>query len=749
MSRDYGRFNLEGFKWGKAWIPKTYLDDANITPVFWDPDLSDLPDSYWQTGIGGGIDLKYKGFIEEINGDERRWRPQVNHGYYYFGEQYHYMFSDGGTSDYFRLPDTDFVNASNWMKFSHVPKIGVPIIARQYERVSSNILKVYREFKKVNYFRGRYDSEGVELSTWDEDTESVIWANVDTDEPEMMVIYHIDPTIAGFSEVPATGIITVSGVTNNNYIFDVGGDPIGPGHTWSMLYNVGISDGTEFQTFNLPYAPVDSGTAWVYVYDSGIMPVPSNAFAFSIEEGWNAVGAGENKCIIDRDMGTVHFGDGVGSGVIPSGNYEVGVRYVCNIGVEYEKEKTTDLTTGWETALEQLKKASNRNFLTLAEGISDPDSITLTADLPTMSPTYGPLKVGNNFANLIAEVLDSNNTPIENQDIEFYFTSTIEVGAGLGSRSSISSSASSNSDGNAYTRMLGPPTIYDLGEYVDLDNALPVPGNILHLKNIEPTYTSLNEIFTYTVEADDEVLGIYQVDALGNYDRDANLDPFFAGRGNFQVDSGIYVDSGVDNRLGAGAYITDAEGNVELWERVRRSLWEGLEDVAEFTANEQSGRKRIVSAWSGDAINPHTGALGAFIPLTPSGINDMTATDSGIDLSYPANLPEINSGVVPSGIHGFFVVGPALVSVQAKTYNRRRNNWVYSNEIDVYIGVGEEGKGTYYFDTVNTLPSGVLGSGIEAAADSGIIPFGWRLPSTNPVFTVAGSLDRMTFIDIN
>lgn len=698
MAKKFGNYSWAGFKWGRGWIPRKFKDDENHGPVYWDPALSSLSDGSWQTGVGGKDDLYYWGPIERIVNGEAGWYPQVEHGWYYWGSKGHYFFSDGGTIEHFSTAMTDNLHLSNQIRFSHLPKPGIPILCRQYYRESqASPLKVYREIEKVAYFVGNYFNQE-ELQTWDEDLQEIYWGNVNRTNPELMVIYNIDVT--------NSGVVTVSGLTNNDYIFDVGGDPVASG-TWSALYYLGTTEGEENETYMLPYAPVESGTCHVFVYHSGLMPPTTSGTEYAVEMEWSAVPSGEMKCLVDHDLGVLYFGDGVTRGTIPTAGLSVGIYYRCPPMLEYEKVGTTDLITAIETEFQQLKKASPRNFLLLSEGLQDIDTLNLSADLPTMSPTYGPLVVGNAYATLRAEALDATAVPIENEEVTFYFNS-VRSGANLGT-SGASSSALTNSDGIAYTRLRSPSTVYELGEYISASGL--VAQNKLFLTDIVPP-SGVTEIFTYAVFANDDALGV--------------TNPIE------RIETWI-TDAGAET----------PQGDQVTWERTRRAE-ANLAEPVPFDYSANTGRKKIIATYSSGIINPHTGQYGAWTPLQPSLVE---YTSSGVYLTYPENLPEGNP--VNSGLYGYFIVSPALVTLQAKAYNHRRNTWVYSNEIDVYLDISTEGKGTWYLDTVNAIPSGVVPGLPSHAVPSGIIPFGWRLPSVSPVFTAAAAISQVTFLTIN
>jgi len=697
LSKKIGRFSRSGFRWNSGYISRVYENDINRGPVFWDPNLSVFVPSMFDTGIGGGKDLRYEGVVEEFFNDEAYWRPQVQHGWYYFGQIGSYMYSDGGTIELFPSSGIDVANSGMVLTLAHLPKTGIPMIARQYYRVNTEdygVEEIYNEFAKVAYFSGRYVG-GVELDTWDDVAKTITWSNVDHTIPEMMVYYDMDPLSSGETTVTAT--------LNNDYTFPVGAIPSG---VWEDLFFIGVAKGEAWEAWNLPYFPVMPSSPHVFLYDAGTI-YPSGEWSV-ITSITDFVNSGE-QVLVDHDMGVLYFGDGVHSGLVPTPGKSIGVYYTCTPGVEYEVDSTPDLTTAWDTAIELFKKGDHRNFLILSRGISDPDTITLEADLPTMSPTYGPLAVGNQYSLLTATVLDTTETPLENQAVTFFFNGD-RGGTSLGNLAADTVTGTTNAKGKAYARLQSPDTVYDLGEFIDLEDMGAT--NQLLLRSVSPADSGVDNVFVYGIYSDDEVLG-------QPLPSDEALDAFFTRADVDDVPYGNIVQQ-------------------RAWEELRRAGWEGLGMPVQYTGF-PGGRKKLVAQWSTSALNPHTGQLGCWTALRP---DSMTTVDSGIMLSFGTSLP-----VTDSGIEGFFVVAPALATLQAKTYNQRRNYWIYSNEIDVFVDVSEEGKGTWYLDAANALPSGVIPGSLAAA--SGEIPFGWRLTSLSPMFTAASALDNLTFLDIN
>lgn len=720
---------ITGFKFDEAfWRADTEENNAFIQPTLWDPNALGM--ATFQIGIGDNEDLLIEDVIIEYRGsdgeDELFWCPRIFHGFYYGREDEWFFYSDDGLTDY---PSQDqiwvsnintTISGGNYVDLEFNPKPGIPILARDFTwNKELGFYQVARSAHKVLEFTPLFTTSG-ELTTQIGD--EILWDNVSLGDLEFVLMYNSSPPQVVFNQqvvIPVgKELTTLSGFSTAEI---------------EAIELVGTTLAQDFQEHHLKFAPVDRTLPVQVVVDNGIV-----ATEYSVVTEFTI--SGINEVMVDYDLGILRFGSSDQGGRPPL-DYNIRAYYHRTLALEYEPEYSRDYFTNANSNINPITRFNADGFVLIREAIDDPYTLSLSAELSTINNNYfGPLYLGNAFSRIFAEVRDAHNNPVEGQEVFFELLTPYVGSFGLDT----SSSAITNSNGIAKTLYNPPRTIADVGGVTNVINT--ISGNSqLFIENYTPS-TNEDTLFLFQIHATDNILGIPKADLLEYYEN------YIAEQGS--LPSGLQTQGpqvGINiGSLGDYDWITGAYEDFIKWEILHRAYHNLLTPVTYETDDLITGKKTVVATLDSNAINPHTGTTPAIVPVQPT---DYTIVSSGVYVDFDVSLPAISSLY-----KAYMIVGPTKASIRAYTVNPRTNQIIYSNTIDVLIDIPDSGKGLFYIDTINSLPSGVLGNALfhdqfdlelESVniTTSGLLPIGWRIRSTG--ITLASALDSITFLDLN
>lgn len=709
---------IEGFKFDESfWRSAAEENDITVVTNLWDPSLGDVP---LQSGIGDGEDLELEEVTIERFNNKAVWRPVLNHGFYYDEEEERYLFSDDALTVYpakgvvvvNNLDAT--ISGGNYLDLQFTPKPGVPILARTFKWDSENfIFNVHEQANKK-----------VEFTPTEEDLLTFVggevqWDNVSTAKKEFLLDYSQEPPRVIFNQEVSTLVGRYSIADTQDEL--------------EAMELVGILNGEDFQELNLMFSPVDRTQA-VQVLVSGISGITTYTVVSGLSMG------GSSEVVVDYDLGILKFGS-ADEGGLPEEDAVVYCAYYKTMAVEYEPAKSRDTVVHVPGDLNPIRHYKADGFVFVGQHPEEVESLILSAELPEISTNYfGPLYTGNDFANIIATVLDRHGNPVEGIEVFFEKVSgDNDVNFG----SDETTTAISNGDGEAVTLLNGPRTISSLGGYTDVLN-VGVSGTQLYVDDYFPP-TSNDDLYLYQVQVTDNILGIPKANLLEFYEDyidELEIDP--------SITAGPLVTWSLGD-LGDYSWISGAYEDLIKWEILHREAHHQVTPITYEVGDLSTGKRNIVAVLDSAAVNPHTGTTPAFVPLQPI---FYTITESGTYVDFDQTLPAITS----SGVKSYQVIGPEKVTLRAYTFNPLNNRRIESNTIDVLIDIADSGKGLYTIDAINSVPSGLLGNAyfydqknvdLEDVniSSTGLLPVGWRIRS--PGVTIASALDSVTFIDIN
>jgi len=735
-----------GWKWDeRVWFGETTDNWAAFVPANWDPTTSGITTSYFQSGIGSNRDLELIDVeLVPSSGLQTRslyniWAPEIQHGYYYDFEDEGYLYSDDSevayptysgittASENYNLTISGF----NQVDLDSIPQVGVPVRAEQYEW-NPNLGKydLFDRYRKKILFTGQRDDDLVRQDTYNTVTGVTYWSLIDQDEKEFQVIY--------------------SGVSDGGPVVALFNQQAGSEVGSPALEQLGISDGSAGQQFHLKYSPVDNSQG-VLIYSSTTIP---DSVSYSGISSWESIpfssGLAVDQVKVDYDLGILEFGDPDLSdqNTPAAGNYIL-ANYWKTFRIEYEPQASSNTIIATEANINPIYRRSGQGFVYLSTELEDPSTIELTAQLPEIqTDVYGPLAIGNAYAPIIATVKDRRGDVLEDQEVTFYITSVPAPGS-FGTLASTSSSVT-DEFGEARSYYHPPRGVNEIGENItaaghSIDNTPIYTGvtqtTTFHTENIL-VEGDVDDIFLYQVQVDDALQGFMET----TLDQDSSTVQTTEYYRQFFTNESIYGSTGMDIG-GSGAITTGAKD----WEYNHREV-RNLPLPSIFQTDMGMGRKVIVSAYDGQALNPHTFASGCYIPMQPI---DVIAAGGGeydviFDTStYEIPVPSGTLGPVPSGIlHSYFLVSPTTVTLQASVYNERRNQDILSNTIDVKLSIPNYLSGLWVLDQINQVHIDEVSATLSGIiANDQKVPLGWRLRSDN--LALAAALDGVTFLDIN
>lgn len=683
---------INGWKWDETVWKDDYTANRDCAPALHDVVINGVEEDRFQSGIGNGLDLQVIEIVEDAinSGIVNEWVPTIRDGHFYFNQEGRWLYSDQSERAYVTNADHDAVNNSNRTTLRITPQDGSPITAAWYSfNSASGEYEIEQQINQVVNFTGSLVGDARLTTTTDYD--EIIWANVDRSQFEFLVKV-VD---SGLTEYTESSIVN-SGLTytiiyNNDYRI-----------TRTSEY-LGDFDGRDNAIYNTNFSPfvqdadvIISGlTPWTPVYET---PVASG------------------EVLVDRDLGRVIFG--ADSTTKPGVGEKLYITYTHAPEVEYEPFYTTATTVAEKAIVNPILRHNPTGFVVIRAGEQYPVTITLTCDLPFDTEYYGPLYTGGDRATLMATVLDRNQLPIEDQEVTFEILESVYAGS-LGTDEREVTTVT-DEEGVAEATYTSPTSVEEMGA---VSSGLSLDQYTLTFTDLPVLSGSQDRTYLYKVYTDDPVMGIWAQDV------DKEYTDFFWQQGIWGTTG--QTSSGVEfNHSGTDGVSGDFNTSID-WEIFHRTLNQLLL-VAEYSEAARNGRKVIVSEWSDTTQNPHTGALGAYTPVQP-------VTVSGQQAIFDEHLD-----IVPNGdLAGYFLAGPTLVTLRAKTYNALTASYIYSNEIQILSEISPYMSGLWKIETANGLLEELPG----VIFTTGNIPLGFRIRSDS--VTLASALDGVTFLNIN
>lgn len=658
---------IEGWKWDqRIWPTKNELEAAAYAPSLWDPEVSGVDNSLYESGVGDNNDLLLLD-IEEINlNGINHWAPKVNHGYFYIGKDEWYLYSDEYRTEYF---EENTVSGSHQvLDLSSELKPTIPIQVRQYQydRTESKFQVKIDAKKKIEF-----TTSGT--------------------EPEFKVV--------GTTESPRlelNGIWTKQvGVPVTVFPDDI-----------SSLDLLGISSANLNEEFQAEYFPIDrSQPVELWIWSDPVSGVQQ----WDLISGLQSFTGDNQEAYIDYDTGTIQFGNydstnPTGAGRVPPLGKKIGLFYTAGLAAHYEPKYSHD----WSLALNSqantnpVYSAISTGFVQINTEIIEPGEITLEANLPKINPYL--IDLGNNVGELTATVKSKTGTPIEGQEV---FFEILEPIIGTFGTSAEEISAISRTNGIAKTLFNSPRTTLEAGQATtEVTNT--VSGTIIYVNGITDP-GDVQRIFTYKIHKSDEVLGLpasglslyYQ-----NYLTEESIVSGIQGTENFETNFRNL------NSLPTPTVYDPTESSVG-----KKSILLTI----------KAADKNVVDPNTG-SFDSDNMPLNVYSPLYPSEIIDETTGDiPRIKLVFDNNileLPDVND------TKGYFVIGDSQTRIRAYTINQRTNAKLYSNVIEMKILIPDSVAGSYIIDDLEALPSAIINNLLKKPRDISLLSDGVINPTS-------------------
>lgn len=652
-------------------------------------------ETYFKCGVGNEkIDLIVDS-VEEASLDHRRlWLPQVRHGSYFRYNDDYFYYGDNSVIQY--VDPANDQEDRNVVELAREPMPSKPIMAASFRRKMPSRAIVYtKRVSQVPSFTGQYIN-GHEIQTYIPATQTILWDYIDATKKEFVVDRrYADKIYLRF---------------NRDYIEHVGVTPEKL-TDFGACDVLGQSDLSEFQLFYLQQFPVLPETFKLYIVDD----VNNTWEEWTRVESYHelllaaaeiVVGPypyGQKLYYLDRDLGRVIFGNAI-TGIPPSGTWIV-AEYDVTLRIEYEEDKYSTDVVAWKADTNPISQAINQGFVLITHEPIEAAKITLEinkepiAGVAGVDNLYGPVYIGNDWAQLMATVTNINDVPVPNTEVNFYMSPSVGF---IGGDATGPAFGVTSNGGQAFTFYQPPLDAEAIGYYATNPDA--ITSNVwLQLDTPDTALELLDDIYLYQVLKDDPLLGMhedYVEDSLPTPPRWADPDT-----------APVMYEQWRENNI--------VDLGLERWS-------------VNTTSGRPNGRKVVVYKYDASATNPITGDSGAFAPVRPTEI-----TNNGSKLRFPAGSLLPFDPVDPAqtepynhDIGAYWVVGAFYITFWATCWSPYYNKVIKSNEIKIKI----------------ILPRYLLGEHVNDQMNK--LPLGWKIQESEALNHAAG-LDGATFLTIN
>jgi len=641
---------IEGWKWDeKFWpIQQDIEKSTGYVPTLWDPDLSSIDPTWYQSGVGDEDDLLMTGLTQvEKNDDSHIWAPIIHHGYFYIGDEEWYLFSD----DYI----TQYPSTTNTLS-------GLPILDLQYDYKTSIPIMALRY--RFDFEKGRY--------IVDESIRKMVEFDEDIHENQFI--------IGSYDDLPR---LTFS----SSGIFQNIGEPMLSEDDYYKVEVVGRSTEDELQEFYLTYSPVDRNATvrvWTWGQDESFEEwtvIPSSG-VFS---------TGDIKEVkIDYDRGTLIFGTYTpdnpdGDGHVPLEGTNIGIMYTTTVAVLYEPYYAGD-----DIVMDEDNGNVNPAYTGITQGFTqttsysqDADSIILGSTLPRVNPYI--INMGNNVGLIYAEVRSMSGAVVAGQEVNFKILEPV-VGTFGGGQTE--TRAVTNTFGEARVYYSAPTIAGELGlvtntiEYDGDDTLVTVSG-----MSDPGTNTSITIMKVHT---HDDVLGIpaaeltqYYLDYLEENDIIEDPTPNIPASAEFEI------------------FWRSAKELEKYHTYTPSDLKTGKKTVILIEKNDNT----VLDPHTGE-LDVYGAGNVVLSPLYPTEVTSIGTIDEPIvQIRYSdIHLPLPGSDDTKS----YFIVSDAICTLQAYVVNKSTGRQIASNTIQVKTVIPSSVNGSFFASTLNDLPTGLL-----------------------------------------
>jgi hypothetical protein len=636
---------IEGWKWNeRTWPTEGEFRATAYAPSIWDPSTSGIDEDYWQSGYGDNEDLALINIEEVITADGDIWAPKVHHGYFYTRDKEWYLYSDAYLTEHFSVSGVESGKQVLTLNQSYKPTIPIHVRSYKFNRETARH-EVYRDFKKKIEFSDEPDGPEFTVDT--------------TTNPPKLIL---DQT---YTEVAGTEItLTSSGTADPNEIYG--------------LDILGISDGSDDQEFRLEYSPIDrDSVVQLWTWTSATYPTQWTSI-----DPLDDFTLGTREAKLDYDNGTLLFSS-IASGIVPPAGHQIGAYYTIGISALYEPINSIDdiLAYNIDADTNPVTAGTNRGFVQVGTESIYPEAISLSADLTQILNNY-ILSLGNNVADIIAEVQGVNDSLLEGQEVTFEI---LDPQVGTFGTLSQEVTAVTGPVGLATVLYNSPQTIQGLGSAtINVEHGTGADSGKTFVTAEGVTEPSAFEnLYIYKVHTEDDVLGIPS----------SGLDTYYT---DYLNDEGIEIAP---------------QGSIEYEQNYR-----SVHDLGTPTTYESTdytiGKKTIILTTRSDTMNPHTGAVevGILVPLIPIAIvNTGTTTAPILRLTYDTILSLPGTGDTRS----YFIIGDATTRLRASVLNQRTQKRIYSNTITIEIQIPDLVNGTFFSNALNDIPDGLLTKAVD------------------------------------
>ncbi len=713
--------NINGWQFDSRIWPSEDTDYSTIAPSIVDPDLSMIPKNNFQSGVGPADSCLVEDIIrfKPIAAYED-WAPEIHRGSYYQYNSPYYLYSDNVITEY--VDSTDVISGVNFIVLRERILDGIPIHACTFkwdEAIQENI--PFFEYKKKTYFTGsRPTPTSARLSTYDENTQQIIYANIDTTKSEFIVT----------EDVTGKPKLIFNKLVGNTI-----GIPVVSGADLASLELLGASDGTVKQLFHTKYNPIDKNLPIeIYTYLS-----TGSYQAWTPRINTNLTHSGF-ECLVDTDLGTIQFGDQANGDQVPPGGYKIVVRYSSALEVKYEPEYCDDIIISREkeSNINPMARGNSAGFVIIKNAELLPYKIKLYTDLPQISTdVYSPLDIGNNPCPVHALVTSKTGEVIEGLKVNFKLLD--EPPIGLFANATSLAASFTNIYGVATVFYIPPKSIDDIGEYIFAGGYSTSGGNTTLTTQTLRVSSDLSETYLYKVWTDDPTQGVDLGDnsILATGAITAELNAWY--KNNFFTPESIYGPTGLDALTGEPS--GDLQTGATAWENKHRIISKLLTPQS-YNRLLRNGRKQIVSTWSASALDPHFHQTGAFIPLSPTSVTKITDTVNQVTYnSITLGTPGVSS------LDAYFLISPTELKIQANVYDEVLDKIIYSNVITVKLHIPDALNGTVHITDINSLPPNIVPYILNSGDNGKILPLGFKIKQSGNTF--ASAIQGVTYLDIN
>jgi hypothetical protein len=739
---------ISGWQWDKrVWPTVNELEATSFVPTIWDPTLSGLSTSVFQSGYGDNNDLVLLD-IEEIQlSGLSSWSPKIHHGYFYIHDEQWYLYGDQYLSESLSL--NNVVSGMQYHDMSHNPKPTIPIQLRRYLfNVKNSKYQVDLDIRKKVEFDGS------------DDTAQFVVDN-DYSPPRIWTSGIYNEAVGG----------TVSGVSGDANTEDI-----------ESLELVGFSNGEEDQEFFTRYSPIDRTQpveVWTWWTASG-------ATEWTTISGMQEFTSGDSTEVhIDYDRGALTFGDynfvtsGGDAGRIPLINQSIGIYYTKGLALQYEPTGSVDYYTATSTNVNPVVSSLSQGFIQVSSSLPDPATVELTSSLTRVNPFI--ISLGNNTGQMQATVKNASGEGIDGQEVVFEILSPA-IGTFGGVSQNIT--GTTGVGGTATVLYNAPTTINDLGVIINTGDITTISGQTSMVIDGLADPGSVSGLYLYKVHTYDEVLGIAESE-LSTYYTNYFLDESISGV--IQSDEESYRsihDFQTPQTYESDDYSTGKKTIILTQTAGVMNPHTGVEDLTAYTplfpiSIESTGTTsspQVTAVYDtelpipgavgddirsyfcvGDAvtslrayvIHPRTGRYiysnTIQVKVTiPDAINGTFFADSLTDLSGMLNRPAAVSGISDSSVDATSGVDGMWEDYLEERLSGTEvyRDWFRRTRLGDTVGLTalEE-------ELDDATLSGLISVTPQTPTTDITVPFGFRLRSTG--LTVASMLDQVTYLDPN